>query len=565
MALSREGYEALEAIVGPENISEDPVILDGYAFQMMAGGLEERFGGRFLTRPEAVLLPGSAEEVQRVVKICNKYKIHFKPHGTGWGFWGGPTTKGVIQLDLRRMNRILEINEKNMYAVVEPYVSSMHIQAEAQKKGLNPHIIPCCSGSVLATATSAWGYGSSGLYTGYSGRNVLGVEWVLPTGEILRLGSIGSGSGWFCGDGPGPSLRGVMRGFKGAAGGLGVFTKVAVKLYAWPGPPVMPIDGKAPHYTTPLPDNFKAYVVTFPDFKRFGDFWIKIGEAEIGYTTHKLLSTLRDAALYMLSKLPGKTKDDIEEVMKMPETHALFKETKHSCRLILVGHSPRHVEYQEKVLKEILAETEGHIVSFFEEPRMRNALLISELKHSSANEVFDFSGEWTTSFGFLETADLSGERIKVGEVLKRKTLDEAKGLLMEPAEDMASSLYEGGGIGAEHEEIAYYDPADHQSAKAGAEYGLAALDLVASKGWPIGLDYSNVIMVGEAIQPEERKYLTHPRVANYFHWQAKIKHAMDPNSASDPGTYFTIEDDEMNRISSQHIDEKKKDSKNKKK
>ena len=79
-------------------------------------------------------------------------------------------------------------------------------------------------------------------------RNVLGVEWVLPTGEILRLGTAGTGAGWFSADGPGMSLQGLMRGQWGAMGALGVVTKVAAKLYDWCGPETLNYVGDAANY-----------------------------------------------------------------------------------------------------------------------------------------------------------------------------------------------------------------------------------------------------------------------------------------------------------------------------
>ena len=54
-------------------------------------------------------------------------------------------------------------------------------------------------------------------------RNQLALEWVLPTGEILRTGSLGSDAGWFCSEGPGPSLRGIACGEKSTYGGIGIF------------------------------------------------------------------------------------------------------------------------------------------------------------------------------------------------------------------------------------------------------------------------------------------------------------------------------------------------------
>jgi glycolate oxidase len=109
MTLKREIYKALEDVVGPENISESPLILGSYA---------QRGRPRF----EAVTLPKTTEEVQAIVMLCNRFKIQFKASSSGWGAYGDAGGPGVVKLDLRRMNRILEINEKNMYVVVEPYV-----------------------------------------------------------------------------------------------------------------------------------------------------------------------------------------------------------------------------------------------------------------------------------------------------------------------------------------------------------------------------------------------------------------------------------------------------------
>ena len=74
MALKAEIYRALEDVVGPENISEDPVILDSYAWRsgLLAGT------DKFVPRFEAVTLPQNTEEVQAIVKLCNRYKIQLR-------------------------------------------------------------------------------------------------------------------------------------------------------------------------------------------------------------------------------------------------------------------------------------------------------------------------------------------------------------------------------------------------------------------------------------------------------------------------------------------------------
>ncbi|MBN1288772.1 MAG: FAD-binding oxidoreductase, partial [Actinobacteria bacterium] len=266
--ITDEAYLELQETLGPENVSKEPAVLDGYSWQPTLNDDPINF----ITRPEAVVLPSSTEEVQAVVKICNRHRLKFKALSTGWGSHAGASTEGVVQIDLRRMDRIIEIDEKNMYAVVEPYVCGGELQAEAMKVGLNTHIIgagPNCS--PLASATSGWGVGHDGAYMSYSPRNVLGVEWVLPDGEVLRLGTPGSELGWFCGDGPGPSLRGIMRGFVGAFSGLGVFTKVALKLFNWPGPPLIKTRGMLLDAQSETPDNISIMFCFFPDSKKFAD------------------------------------------------------------------------------------------------------------------------------------------------------------------------------------------------------------------------------------------------------------------------------------------------------
>ena len=147
----------LEEAVGPDYVSMDPAVLDGYAFQSF-GNLGE--SAPWIHRPVAVVLPSTAEEVRAVVNACRDLKLKFKAFSTGWGAHGGPGGDGVVQIDLRRMDRILDLDEKNMIALVEPYVICAQLQAEALKKGLNLHIIGAgCGTSPLASCTSMDGTG----------------------------------------------------------------------------------------------------------------------------------------------------------------------------------------------------------------------------------------------------------------------------------------------------------------------------------------------------------------------------------------------------------------------
>ena len=161
MSLSREIYRALEDIVGKRYISEDPALLDSYTYPLMLHCKSHRtFLWCIHTRGEAVLLPGNTEEVQAIVRLCNKYKIKFKASSTFWSAMGYPSYENTIQLDMKRMDRILEIDEKNMFAVIEPRVIGSQLQAEAMKLGLNTHIIGAgASCSPLASVAAYQGSG----------------------------------------------------------------------------------------------------------------------------------------------------------------------------------------------------------------------------------------------------------------------------------------------------------------------------------------------------------------------------------------------------------------------
>ena len=103
--LPEEVYKKLEEAVSPENVSQELAVLDGYAWQPSFNVDPDIW----IPRPEAVVLPASTAEVQTVVRLCNEHGVKYKPFSTGWGAHAGPTSEGVIQIDLRRMDRILEI------------------------------------------------------------------------------------------------------------------------------------------------------------------------------------------------------------------------------------------------------------------------------------------------------------------------------------------------------------------------------------------------------------------------------------------------------------------------
>lgn len=542
MALPRDVYRALEDIVGPEYITEEPATLDAYAFQLNAE--TSRGGSKFLPRPLAAIVPGSTEEVQGIVKACNRYRIKYKAYCTGWGVQASTRAEDVIQLDLRRMDRILEINERNMYAVVEPYVISATLQAEAMKLGLNCHIIGAgASCSILASATSFMGTGPDAIFMGHSAQNLLALEWVMPTGDILRTGSLSSGKGWFCGEGPGPSLRGLSRGWLGAMGGLGIFTKCAVKLSPWPGPPIMPVEGEVPHYNSPLPDNFSAHTVAFPSWQAYANAIYEIYDAEIGYIMHRQFNMWGgdlQAAMIKICTDPSLTLDDLEGLLKKPDIQRLTEEMRISFQVVLAGNTVEDLKYQEKVLDQILAETGGWKVAAMEEPSIQRWTLLYLIKLCFKNLNFIYNGTYAGSFSIKGIPDWVALKL-VPVAIDVLGEHQKKGLIVDSgADSMMSSISDiGGGGRTWMEQFSFYDPADKKSTEGATAYLSSAVKAARERGWPPSYDTDYV----EPFGPGRRARLSRmpfPHQAT-LQWQRKIKEVLDPNDTGE-GSYSWAEE-----------------------
>ncbi len=124
MLIPEEAYREIEQIVGPENITADEQICDTYAQHLFHRPDPQLW----VIRPAAVVLPSTTEEVSGFVKVCNKYKIKYKAHSTGYGAHNGATSPDCVLVDLRRMNHVVSIDPDNMIAVVEPYASGGEIE-----------------------------------------------------------------------------------------------------------------------------------------------------------------------------------------------------------------------------------------------------------------------------------------------------------------------------------------------------------------------------------------------------------------------------------------------------
>jgi len=342
-------YKELLNILGAKHVSNDPAVAQAYSRDLYAVAVLRR------RSPEFVVAPGSTEDVQQIIRLANRYKFPFSVIGSGMFF---PVTVAASDywciIDPKRMNNI-EIDDKNMYAIIEPSVTHAQLHAEAIKRGLFVGI-PETGGQASSLANTIWaGNQGTGYRTGMASRNLLGFEWVLPNGEILRTGSLAvPGEGYWWGEGPGPDVRGLLRGVSGNHGALGIVTRIAVKLYPWPGPRVLPTEGVAPDKKCELPEErFKWYLFTYPTLDSAVDAMYEVGKSEIGGIVHHWPPVYFD--WWWAKSREEYWSTWIEEYWQ--------RNVKNCVAICLWGFaSEKQVEYEEKVLKQIIEETGGKLI-----------------------------------------------------------------------------------------------------------------------------------------------------------------------------------------------------------
>ena len=180
----------------------------------------------FRVLPAAVLLPRTAQQVQSVVRLCARDKIPFVSRGAGTGLSGGalPASGGIV-ISLARMNRILEVDIANHFVVVEPGVINAHVTQRVAPQGY--FYAPDPSSQSVCTIGGNVAENSGGAHClkyGFTVTHVLALEVVLPSGELVQMGSPAL-------DAPGYDLPGV---FVGSEGTLGVATKVTLRIVKRP-------------------------------------------------------------------------------------------------------------------------------------------------------------------------------------------------------------------------------------------------------------------------------------------------------------------------------------------
>jgi len=360
--LSREAYNALENIVGKEWVTEDRAMIEAYV-----GGCIDPVAAIALARksaahrPAAVVLPASTEEVTSIVKVANRYGFPIMAI-SNMQMVTTATVPGTVFINMVRMNRILEIDEKNMLITIQPFVDYGMIHQEASKKGLwlggsgwHGAIARPCS---QYTTAGLW---QSDLKHGGLGKNTTGFTLVQADGSVVKVGSAavaGTGKYSFSERFPGPNIMGYI---KGSMGGRGIITEITLKLHPWPGGYPFPEDRGRPsieHYfqeaedrkfdRPPLPARLKICWFEYPDLDSLVEGLRRMASSGIGVGLNG--STWYNSLMcsYTYAEAIERKKEDF------------FGLTGY---IALLGvSSERQLAYEEKVLRQILDETGGKLL-----------------------------------------------------------------------------------------------------------------------------------------------------------------------------------------------------------
>ena len=215
---TRRVVSELRNIVGDEHVRLDQASRNSYGVDALGKGHP----------PDVVVLPANTDQIASIARLCNTAHVPLVVRGAGTGFTGGavPTCGGVL-LSMERLNRILEIDELNLLAVVEPNVINADLQNAVEERGLfyPPDPASLNQSSIGGNVAECAG-GPRAFKYGTTKRYVLALEAVLPTGDVIHTGS--------------KAVKNVV-GYDltqllvGSEGTLAIITKITVRLL--PKPP----------------------------------------------------------------------------------------------------------------------------------------------------------------------------------------------------------------------------------------------------------------------------------------------------------------------------------------
>ncbi len=218
--------QELENIVGQTNVVTDAAEMEAQSLDVWWVSRYLKFSDTSFPRPYAIVFPGSTAEVIRIVNFCNHHGVPLIPRGGGAGDAGGslaPT--GGIVVDLKRMDAVLEINEKSLTVRAQPGIIQKHLEEHLNRRGYTMNHFPASfTTSCLGGFISTNGTGVLSSKYGKLSDMVHQLEVVLPNGRLFKSLPVRLHS-------TGPDYS---RLFIGAEGTLGIITEALCKIHFLP-------------------------------------------------------------------------------------------------------------------------------------------------------------------------------------------------------------------------------------------------------------------------------------------------------------------------------------------
>ncbi|MCP4196265.1 MAG: FAD-binding oxidoreductase [Proteobacteria bacterium] len=325
-----ELLKELSNIVGNEWVSDEPELVYSHMrdVNLFPQNLES-----VMRPPFFVVLPGSNEEIQKVMEISRKFQLPIIIHTTGINITGlAVPPRGAILLDLKRMDQILSIDEANGTVTVQPYVSIARISCELQKKGMYIPV-PGAPSTVSLLSNICCGLGLK--VTNKIGRqdqSIVGMKMILPDGNFIKFGS---GADPFMPKdiwphGPGPDLY-LLPVY--GLGTMGILVEVTLKCWL-------------------LGDKTKELWVAYEDIDKAVSATQKITRKEI----------CKGLNLYGGNKYTSYFTDTREAMERMIRANPEF------MLIISMEGTEGRLEFEEEVVREIVKDTGGKIITDKFEP-----------------------------------------------------------------------------------------------------------------------------------------------------------------------------------------------------
>jgi alkyldihydroxyacetonephosphate synthase len=224
--MDSEILRRLEAIVGPDRVATSAT--DRLVYSVDGFWLPQMWLDRGRRRPEAaaVVYPQSADEVARILEVANGAKVPVVPWGGGSGTQGGALpVEGAVIIDLKRLNRVLEINERSLYVTAEAGVNGTQLEWALNERGLTlPHYPASANCATLGGYLAPRGSGTISTKYGKAEDLVMSMEVALPDGRRIRTPAVPNHAS-------GPDF---MRLFLGSEGTLGVITEATMRVVKLP-------------------------------------------------------------------------------------------------------------------------------------------------------------------------------------------------------------------------------------------------------------------------------------------------------------------------------------------